>query len=517
MKNPYALFALAVSISTGSLVAQPGTLDPSFGGTGIVTLQPGDFHDVTHDVIALADNSSLICGVARHLGRNAIFIGHILEDGSLDAFFGTDQGYTYFNIGEEAYGYAMGTDSQGRIYVCGLAYPTFAQAITVLVRVDGNGQPDASFGANGVLEIPVGTSDSEAKGLVVLANDDVVLGGSAIGADFVRDAMIVKISSASGNVDTNFGSNGFVFFDGPSGEALLNDVAVVNDGSVVGVGYTDVNFLQKTILVRAGLNGNPDVAFGPGGVLLPDLGTSDHSAWGALASGSEVYVTGMVWSGSVSDVIVMKVRADGSYDPIFGGGSPVLIDMNDYEVGFDMVEADGQLYVCGTTGEPGFGTPRDFFVAKMNGDGVLNSTFGTGGYVITSIQDDFDDANALAMQPDGKLLAVGFTAGFSTGGDNDVALVRYLDDGTTATHGQEVLNGSVFPNPSVGAMVSVRTRLTGGLTATVIDAGGRQVGSSYHATSPIAVLDIATLATGRYTIQLLGNGGVERHALVIAR
>lgn len=103
---------LSAAFLCGSACAQSGTLDPSFGNAGIATFQPGSLHDVANDVIALGDNTSLICGVARVGDRNSIFIAHLLKDGSLDQAFGTDKGYTFFTIGEEAYGYAMARDGQ---------------------------------------------------------------------------------------------------------------------------------------------------------------------------------------------------------------------------------------------------------------------------------------------------------------------------------------------------------------------------------------------------------------------
>ncbi len=149
MKQLYAVILFAALV--GQATAQSGTLDPTYGNGGITLLQPGDLHDVTHDIIVLGDNTSLICGVARVGGRNSIFIAHLFNDGSLDAAWGTSSGYTFFSIGEEAYGYAMGMDSQGRIYVTGIAYPTFAQAVVPLVRVDASGQPAGTFGTEGVL------------------------------------------------------------------------------------------------------------------------------------------------------------------------------------------------------------------------------------------------------------------------------------------------------------------------------------------------------------------------------
>jgi uncharacterized delta-60 repeat protein len=518
MKARYASTLLLATIWSSSSLAQPGTLDVTFDSDGIVIDAPGDLHDVAYDVVAMPDNTILVCGVAQRNGRNSIFISRRFEDGSLDTNFGAEQGYTFFTIGEEAYGYAMGIDSQGRIYVCGLAYPDFSQSVVVLVRTDASGLPDATFDGDGALELPIGTNDSEAKGLVVLPSDDVILAGSVVGDDFVRDAMFTRITQG-GALDTGFGTDGFTIASGLGGESLLNDATVLSDGSIVGVGYTDVNFVQKTIFIKSNADGQLSDNFGTNGILLPEIGTNDHSAWGVLASGNAFLVTGMVWGTSESDIYVTMIREDGLYNPAFGSGAPVLIDLNDYEVGFDLASANGQIYVCGTTGEPGFGSPRDFFVAKMNGAGVLNAAFGSGGATVTSIQTDFDDANALAIQPDGKLVAAGFTSGFSTGGDNEVAIVRYRDDGSTVVPTRSSnAGGSVYPNPSSGDAVFVRTALSGKLGVSILDASGREVRSVVRsAVVGIFSLPIADLTNGHYTVLVKGESVTERSIVVVSR
>ena len=516
MNARYALAAMFTAFACDQAMAQAGSLDISFGTNGIVTAQPGDFHDVGYDILALPDNTTLVCGVARHGGRNAIFITHRLEDGSPDVAFGPDQGYTFFNIGEEAYGYAMGRDSQGRIYVAGLAYPSFSQSVVVLVRTDANGIPDASYGNFGALELPIGTHDAEAKALVVLPNDDVLLAGSVVGNDFVRDAMIVRITSA-GSVDPGFGVNGYAIADGMTGESLLNDIATLEDGSIVGVGYTDVSFVQKTFVMKTDASGSPVATFGTNGLLLPTLPATDHSAWGVIASGTNLLLTGTMTVGAESDIYVGRIMEDATYDPSFNSGAPLMIDLLDHEVGFDLVENSGQIYVCGTTGVPGFGSPRDFFIAKLNDAGVVNAAFGAGGSTVTSVQADFDDANALCMQPDGKLVAAGFTAGFSTGGDNDVAMVRYLDDGTTDIAFQAASAATLYPTPAIGNTVTVITACTGKVTCRILDAAGRQVSNATTGNgSSTLQLDIATLVAGRYVVLITDGILAERHALVIA-
>lgn len=63
-------------------------------------------------------------------------------------------------------------------------------------------------------------------------------------------------------------------------------------------------------------------------------------------------------------------------------------------------------------------------------DGALDTTFGIGGKVITSINND-ERANSLVIQADGKIVVAGYT--FSSVSGNDVACVRYNSDGSIDT------------------------------------------------------------------------------------
>ena len=58
---------------------------------------------------------------------------------------------------------------------------------------------------------------------------------------------------------------------------------------------------------------------------------------------------------------------------------------------------------------------------------VLDEAFGTNGQVRTSLE-QYSESYAAALQPDGKIIAVGTTGGVD--GNTSFGLVRYLPDGT---------------------------------------------------------------------------------------
>src|SRR5438067_512338 len=62
--------------------------------------------------------------------------------------------------------------------------------------------------------------------------------------------------------------------------------------------------------------------------------------------------------------------------------------------------------------------------------GQLDPTFGVGGIVTTAIGSGNDEANALAIDGNGKIVAAGFSF---NGSNDDFALTRYNSDGSLDT------------------------------------------------------------------------------------
>ena len=83
------------------------------------------------------------------------------------------------------------------------------------------------------------------------------------------------------------------------------------------------------------------------------------------------------------------------------------------------LQPDGKLVVAGDS-------DANFALARYNSDGSLDAGFGTGGKVITSFGGT-DQASAVILQPDGKIVVAGQT---DTGVSIDFALARYMPDGS---------------------------------------------------------------------------------------
>ena len=116
----------------------------------------------------------------------------------------------------------------------------------------------------------------------------------------------------------------------------------------------------------------------------------------------------------------------GALDPTFSGDGVVTTSISGHADGANavVVQPDGNVVAAGSclTG----GTNTDFCLARYLADGTLDASFGTGGMVTTPVGSGSDEANALVLQPDGKLVAAG--ACFN-GASYDFCLARYDTSG----------------------------------------------------------------------------------------
>lgn len=118
----------------------------------------------------------------------------------------------------------------------------------------------------------------------------------------------------------------------------------------------------------------------------------------------------------------------GSLDTSFGTGGKVITSIN---TGSDKangvaLQSDGKIVVAGVTTSTITG--KDFVCVRYNSDGTLDTTFGTGGIVTTDVQTGSDDvAYSLAIQSDGKIILGGYS---DDGSQKKAALVRYNSNGT---------------------------------------------------------------------------------------
>lgn len=176
--------------------------------------------------------------------------------------------------------------------------------------------------------------------------------------------------------------------------------------------------------------GSLDTSFGSGqGKVILGAGAGDDYAYAvAVQSDGKIVVAGRA-AEHLGDFALVRLDRDGQLDPTFGDGGRVLTDFTGTaDTAYALaIQPDGKIVAAGTT--TGAGTASDFAVARYNPDGSLDGSFGTGGKVTTALGSDADTAYAIALEPDGTLVVGGDSNRGSSATGIDFALVRYTATG----------------------------------------------------------------------------------------
>ena len=121
----------------------------------------------------------------------------------------------------------------------------------------------------------------------------------------------------------------------------------------------------------------------------------------------------------------IALAADGDLDPTFGTGGKVVTDFNNSTDWLSRiaVQPNGKIVAIGDT----FPSRRGA-LARYNPDGTLDATFGNGGKVIT-VASVRETASGLLLLPDGKIMISG-TISMPTDYDTSFLLLRFNSDGS---------------------------------------------------------------------------------------
>ncbi len=163
-----------------------------------------------------------------------------------------------------------------------------------------------------------------------------------------------------------------------------------------------------------------------------------------------VMVTG-AGGNTYSESMTIQLSRVNEAPTFFAGTGNNYLNLSGMEFGNDLTrQSDGKYLISGYRDS---GSGRDFMVARFNVDGSLDTTFGGGaGYVVNTLSVDSDEAQAVRVLSDGKILIAGTVW---TGSTSEVAFLRYNSNGTLDTSfggGTGRVNSGVAGNENLSAM-----------------------------------------------------------------
>ena len=294
-----------------------------------------------------------------------------------------------------------------------------------------SGDPDPSFGTNGVATVHPGFDQNLTTGGIVVQPDGAIVVATRPTTG-VHGYFGVARFQDDGTPDPTFGDEGFVSsdLDSPTSNARASDVVVQPNGKIVAVGSLGY-YRYGMVVARLRPGGGFDPTFGDQGTSVTGVySTSEGSDTDAFASAVALDETGRIVvagaaripSGGRSRFLVARLRSDGTMDDSFGDDPfnrgivltrPALGSSSASDL---VVQSDGRLLVAGTAG-------GRVALVRYRAGGGLDRTFGDAGVVMGQP----GTASSVALLPSGQIL-VGGTA--SVGGSAAMSVWRFRANGT---------------------------------------------------------------------------------------
>ncbi len=439
----FSLLVMALLFAT-SASAQTEFLDPGFGTVGRHALTLPALDQVS-DLMVQPDGKILASGRSLEGEQFRPSLVRYLPDGSLDSNFGLN-GKNHLLLPEDFNGSAdvMALQSNGNIVV-------ISKYSGVLWQYQPNGYPDPSF------QYSSGSTIKYYYDLAIGADDEILLSGHEL--DNNGERFLISRLLPNGAKDLAFGIDGEVSLELGIYERA-SGVAVQPDGKIVVVGtYTSASPSTKhLIILRLNVNGTLDDSFGTNGTI--ELNPDAYNASNILLQPDGKILLARDYSSFIS---LFRFNPDGTPDSTFGTNGEARADdfSNADEITQDpsgnsyvrcnwalggsilkftpagildsafmgtgvlhtgryfsclAVQANSALVAAATIAD-------DFALARFLPNGALDSTFNGGALVRTSIGQSGGTFRALAVQPDGKIVAAGNNNG------NWPALARFEADG----------------------------------------------------------------------------------------
>ena len=233
----------------------------------------------------------------------------------------------------------------------------------------------------------------------------VSLRGGSGGGFYVHSQGLNTISrfTSDGSVDASFGDGGTVSISDPR-LFRIHDVAEGIDGTVwvTGFGRNAANTTRRFLLVKLTPSGQLDTDYGEGGFAL--FGDENALAYDLLVQpDGRLILAGSLYASQNAGLAAARFTPDGALDPSFGDGG--FFSVMDF-AGIEAValQPDGRLILAGTLQS---GSTSDFYIARLTADGALDPSFDGDGSRVFNVGTS-ESFTGVTTLPDGRILASGY-------------------------------------------------------------------------------------------------------------
>lgn len=339
--------------------------------------------------------------------------------------------------------------------------------------------PDPQFGNAGVVVTAEADKTSVIHDILLQPDGKIIAAGMVYDNDgeMNHHTYLVRYL-ANGAIDPGFGINGKVRTEVGSLDiayalALQPDGKIVvagNETIITAIDSTSATITSKPFILRYTSNGTLDATFGSSGIhhlgILVNYPEKYLSAIATRPDGTIIAGGGLLHNG-LREMFALSLNANGSYNNSFGSNSlarVVIEPGKDATLNAMALQPDGKLVIAGCSGASSLTEPPNTkaALARLLVNGTPDAAFGTAGKVVTAISTTAMPYDVISSLSirDGKIIAAGAS-------DKHLALMRYQQNGT--------------PDPAFGINGIVTDANQEPATNLVIDQNGKLLTSGIKA------------------------------------
>lgn len=393
-----------------------GILDTTFGTNGVRLTPMGSQRAKPIGAVLQEDGKLIIAGNS----PAGIVVLRLLPDGSPDSTFGIN-GFTNFDLlpGPDEQATAIGIQPNGNIVVAGNTAKTEGQAFRI--RFDAKGQPDNTFNAGAILAN--WRAYKTGVDLSVLADGKLIISIVALS----NRLAVIRLDD-QGNPDISFGENGIAPAPFISDHEPIR-MFILPDDKIITVSIFDRAVSTPSFQLNRFLpDGQADTSFGVNGrttILFEPAGGNIHISAALLPGGKIVVV--YKWDTSGKPFAVAHCfNPNGSLDNTFGNGGKLNVPGNYLSLYDIAAQADGKIILVGAT----LPSTQYLTAIRLLPNGSIDNSFATNGQFTLIIPPNNlqSYASAVQVRPDGKIIIMGRSTQVSA--SNVIILAQLNPDGS---------------------------------------------------------------------------------------
>lgn len=472
--------------------AQPGSYDTTFGSNGVAKFCfPPESSGYTIEA-AFQSSGKLI---TLHV-KNDSFLSVLRYsvNGSIDSTFGVLDSNIYnfslspFNSNTNYYPLSLAVQSDDKIIISGLSQSSLGNNYWA-IRLMPDGVLDSTFDNDGYLDLSFGTIQDRGKCVAIQNDGKIILAGKSgnLGQNFAMARL-----NTNGTLDPSFGINGKVqttFFGSLSD---VNSIAVQNDGKIILAGWiNNVPYEYDYALIRYNSDGSIDTTFGINGKVVTTVSSlySDRITKLIIQNDGKIIAGGYI--SSLSKFAIVRYQSDGIIDSTFGVNGIVITSEASGDNCSIIQQVDGKIIVAGGQDTGIFTYQRYLNNGQLDIDFPVNgfySGIGLYGY-----------ASTVLIQPDNKIVIFGFL--YSSDGSQFCSGVIRLNPGTLSINEFNANEVVVYPNPA-NNFIGFDNSVNQFTKATFFNYLGQEVALQSLNSSSEEQIDISSFANGVYLLKL---------------